>query len=142
MKIREFSSYKELLNAHIQEINKFPIVYYFGIKDSEKGKKELKEKLSEIGVTSLFECVSLSNGGVIRNSDVEKYNELVLKQDKERRKFFENDKNLQNAIKYAMSSVEYNFSGDLEDVIEALSLSEEELKEERVIKAFKKVGCL
>ena len=131
--MREFSTLKELKDTHQKDINDFPITYMFGKPSNE----EIKEQLAKIGAKSLAECCSVFGcGDVLRKADVPRLKEILSLQDKERKHFSKEEKNLVTMILDEMDNHEYGYTRDRYDTLMALGKTERDLKtDERFAKA-------
>jgi len=134
--VRTYNSYKELDRAHQDDISRFPMTFIFGRKSEE----ELTECLSKIGAKSLEECVSINCGGIIRKVDKDRWLGLCKLHREEKVLFFQDDNHLVDAFVCEMNNHEYAYTGEYDDVLEALGFEEKDLQVERIRKAFNKAS--
>lgn len=128
MEIREFKSYKELVDVFQKDIEELPIVYHFGSKNDT----ELQDKLKKIGAKCLAECTSVYEcGDIIRKVDVHLVVEMRVRHNKEMKKFMEDDTHLKDAILSEMYNHEYGLTCDCEEVLGALGLDSKILVENK-----------
>ena len=103
-------------------MNEFPIVYCFG--DSEEKRKELMEKL---GVDSLDEVVATGYGGYLTKENEKIFIELVKRHMQEIMDNYDDLDFVVDMFVYELENHEYGYTGDIEDTLDALNLTLDEI---------------
>lgn len=116
------NKYLELTKKHQKEVNEFPIVYCFG--DSEEKRKELMEKL---GVDSLDEVVATGYGGYLTKENEKIFIELVKRHMQEIMDNYDDLDFVVDMFVYELENHEYGYTGDIEDTLDALNLTLDEI---------------
>lgn len=128
------NKYLQLKEKHQKEFNNFPMFFAFD-------QKQFVEGMNKLGLTEndTDKIYSFGNtGGYFRKADASKLNEMLERFEKERQEALKDDEYLYQAILYELGNHEYIITWDAEPALEAIGLSREDLKNERVAKIFKK----
>lgn len=128
------NQYDILREKHQKEFNEFPIKFAFS-------NEQFEESMEELGLTidDTDKVVSIGyGGGFIRKSDTKAFNEMNRRHRKEERQAIENDKTGEGYIKDMFESElanhEYGYTYELEDTLEALGLTIEEINNDERLK--------
>ena len=116
------SKYLELKERHQKEINDFPIAYVFG--DSEEKRKELMKKLR---VDSLDEVISFGCGGYIAKANKKAFVDLAKTHSQEIRNNYNDLDFVVDMFVYELENHEYGYTGDIEETLDALNLTLDEI---------------
>lgn len=119
------NAYIALKEKHQKEINNFPLGFAFS-------DKQFNEMMEKWGLTpdDTDKIYSIGMGGYVRKSDADAMHEMFNRHAKETeiaRKENENDY-LYHMFNYELANHEYGYTGDLEDTLDALDLTMEEIK--------------
>lgn len=132
--MKKINSYIELKEKHSKELNDFPI--HFAFTD-----EQFKEGLKKLGLTEndLDKVVAISNsGGFIRKTDVKAFNEMNKRHRLEEKEAIESDLTGEGYIKdmfeYELANHEYGYTYDLDDTLNALCLSIDEINNDAKLK--------
>ena len=120
------NKYEEIRNKHQKRVNDFPLGFAF---DNEQFKKMMEKwGLTESDTDKI---VSIDCGGFLRKSDIEEYNKMWDEIRKEHKNLIEQDKTGNGYIKdmfvYELENHEYSYTYDLDDTLDALELTREEI---------------
>lgn len=133
------NTYKELKNRHQNEVNNFPMEFAFNQKQLEEGMKKLG-----LGSTDTDKIYSLKGtGGFYRRTDAIALHEMFDRHDTEMTEAIKQDETgdgfIFDMFNYELGNHEYIVTGETEDTIDALGLSEEEVENDpRLIYGLKK----
>ena len=116
------NKYIELKNKHQKEVDKFPMMFAFSQKQFEEGMKKL-------GVTSKEELVSIGHGGFVRETDAEAYVQMFKRMISEEGEAMNDPEYCYEMFRYELSNHEYCITYDLEETLDSLGLTEEEVME-------------
>lgn len=132
--MKELNTYVELKEKHRQEFNKFPIQFAFS-------NEQFKEGMAKLGLTEkdTDKVVAVSDsGGFIRKTDVKAFNEMNRRHKQEEKDAINNDVTGDGYIKdmfaYELANHEYGYTYDLEDTLNALGLSIEEINNDNKLR--------
>lgn len=118
------NKYYELKSKIQKEFDEFPFGFAFSNDQFEKMKEEL-------GVKDDSELISIGAGGFIRKSDEKALDELVNGKQKRIKEAINQDKTGEGFIKdmflYELANHEYCITYELDDTLDALGLSYEEV---------------
>lgn len=121
--------YIALKNKHQKEINDFP----FGFAFSESQFNDMM--INEFGLTpdDTDKIYSIGGGGYIRKTDSDAMQELFDRHAKEREVAIKENKDdyLYHMFNYELANHEYSYTYDLEDTLDALGLTYEEVKADK-----------
>jgi hypothetical protein len=127
--------YLNLVNAHQQELNDFPIMWAFN-------DKQYEEALQRLGVkeTERDEIVTINGGGIMRMKDVPAFREMLIRHKRERAEAFKDDEFAYDAFLYELANHEFCITYEYEPTLDALGLTEDDLCNEgaRLLKILKK----
>jgi len=124
----ENNRYLELKRRHEKELNDFPMFFAFNKKQFEEG----MEKLGlEPGDTD--KVYRLSNtGGFYKKVDAPKFKKMFDRREQERQDAINADETGEGYIyemfQYELANHEYGYTGRIDDTLEALGLTLEEVK--------------
>ena len=129
--------YLELKNKHQKEINDFP----FGFAFSESQFNDMM--INKFGLTpeDTDKIYSIGSGGYVRKTDADAMHEMFDRHAKEREIAIKENKDdyLYHMFNYELANHEYSYTGDLEDTLDALGLTYEEIKaDKRMYEALKR----
>jgi len=125
--------YIELKKRQEKEFNNFPMIWAFS-------KEQLKKGLEKFGLTleDKNKLYSFGGGGFYLKTDSKKLRDLSVKHKKEFKQAIENDKTGEDFIfemfKYELSNHEYLVTGDIEDTLDALCLSADDIEKNENLK--------
>lgn len=132
--MNNINQYEKLKEKHSEELEKFPIKFAFS-------DEQFKKAMEELGLTENDDdkIVAVSNtGGFIRKTDVKSFNEMVSRHRKEEKEAMMNDLTGEGYIKdmfeYELANHEYGYTYDLEDTLNAIGLSMEEINNDKRLK--------
>lgn len=119
--------YQIMKEKQQKEFNKFPIQFAFSDEQFKEGMKKLG--LTENDTDKVF---SIGNGGFLRKTDADALNEMFKRFNEEMENAIENDKDGTGFIKdmfyYELANHEYGYTYELDDTLEALGLTIEEIE--------------
>lgn len=123
--------YVTLKEKHQKEINAFPFGWAFN-------QSQFDEMMVErFGLTpeDTDKIYSIGGGGYIRKSDSEAMHEMIERHTKEKEEAIrENtDDYLYHMFDYELANHEYNYTGDLEDTLDAIGITYPEVKANKVM---------
>jgi len=122
---------KYIMNQELvqKEINEFPIFFAFSEEQMNEGLKKFNCTKKEI--------VTIGYCGFIKKENEKDYSELMEKQHK-REEELRKDKEYQfQMFRYELANHEYCITYDIDETLEAIGITEEELKE-KYLQSFKK----
>lgn len=132
--MKKINQYEKLKEKQSEEFNKFPIKFAFS-------NEQFKEAMEELGLTEndTDKVVAVSDsGGFIRKTDVKSFNEMMSRHRKEEKEAMMNDLTGEGYIKdmfeYELANHEYGYTYDLEDTLNAIGLSMEEINNDERLK--------
>lgn len=127
------NQYQKLKNRHQREFEAFPKFYAFSEKQFLEGMRKLKLKENETD-----KIVSISGGGYIKKSDIEKFKKMNEKHKQEINVAIAKDVTgkhfIKDMFKYELANHEYGFTENLEDTLNALQLSMDEINNNKALK--------
>lgn len=116
--------YLELKNRHQKEVNEFPLGFAFN-------DKQFAEMMEKWGLTpeDTDKIYSIGGGGFVRKADAEAMNEMFERHAKEREVAIKENKDnyLYHMFDYELANHEYNYTGEVDDTLEALGVTVEDL---------------
>lgn len=119
--------YKELKDKQQETFNQFPMFFAFNPKQFEEGMKKLGLEPSDTDKIAKI----TSFGGYIRKTDIEAYNEMCEKADKEKAEAIAADLTgdgyIYDMFNYELSNHEFVVTGSLTDTLFALGLTPEKI---------------
>lgn len=124
------NSYEQLRNRQQEEFNEFPL----GAAFSDKQFAEMMEKW---GLTpeDTDKIYSIGAGCFIRRSDGEAFHELTSRHEKERKEAMAADKTglgyIKDMFAYELANHEYGYTYDLEDTLDAVDLTLEQINADK-----------
>jgi len=120
-------TYQELKKRQEGELNDFPIIFAFS-------NKQLEEGMNKHGLTikDLDKIVSIGGGGFIKKTDADALHDLFDKHHQEFDSSINGDLTgkgfIFEAFSYELSNHEYCVTGDIQDAIDSLGFTIEEIK--------------
>lgn len=127
------NQYKKLIDKQQKEFNEFPKFFAFDERQFDEGMKKLKLKENETD-----KILSIGAGGFIRKSDVLSFNKMMKSHKQEIKDSIKNDMTGEHFIKdmfrYELASHEYCITYNLEETLDALGLSIEEINNNNALK--------
>ena len=124
----------EILREKIQkEVNAFPMKFAFS-------NEQFANAMKELGLTEkdTDKVVGIGYGGFIRKTDVNAYNEMNRRHRNEERQAIDNDLTGEGYIKdmfeYELANHEYGYTYELDETLEALGLTMEEINADERLK--------
>ena len=127
------NSYEILKNKQQKEFNNFPIFFAFC-------NEQFKDQMEKLGLTEsdTDKIFSIGNGGFIKKTDELAFNNMITKLDTEFKQAIANDKDGTGFIKdmflYELANHEFIITYDIEDTLDALSLTFEDLEKNEKLK--------
>lgn len=127
------NKYEEIKNKHQKRVDEFPLGFAF----SNEQFKNMMEKwgLKETDTDKIY---SIGAGGFIRKTDLEEYNKMWNEISKEHKDLIEQDKTGEGYIKdmfvYELENHEYGYTHELEDTLDALELTYDQVMESLSLK--------
>ena len=127
------NKYVEIKKKHEKRVNDFPLGFAF----SNQQFKDMMEKwgLKETDTDKIY---SIGAGGFIRKTDLEEYNKMWTEIRKEEKDLIEQDKTGEGYIKdmflYELENHEYGYTHELEDTLDALELTYDQVMESPSLK--------
>ena len=133
----KINSYQVLKQKHQEAFNNFPMKFAFSNEQFKKGMEELG--LKENDTDKIY---SAGGGGFYRREDSKKLQEILLTSAKEMKAAIDNDPTGENFIYdmfiYELANHEYGYTGELDEALDALDLTMEEIKKDkRLLKGLK-----
>lgn len=127
------NKYEEMKERHQKEFNNFPMKFAFS-------EKQFKESMEELGLTEkdTDKIIGIGAGGFIRKSDLKAYKEMCQRTAREMQDAINEDITGENFIKdmflYELANHEYCITYELEDTLEAVGLTIQEVENSKALK--------
>lgn len=127
------NKYEEMKEKHQKEFDQFPMKFAFT-------DKQFKESMEALGLTEndTDKIIGIGAGGFIKKSDLKSYTEMCQKAEKEMQEAIENDKTgegfIKDMFKYELANHEYCITYELDDTLDALGLTLEEINNNQALK--------
>lgn len=132
MKHKE-NKYEKLKDKQQKEFDAFPMRFAFDDKQFEEGMKELG-----LSVKDTDKIVSIGYGGFIRKSDIKAFNEMNKRHRVEEKEAMDKDLTGEGYIKdmfdFELANHEYGYTYELDDTLDALGLTIEEINNDERLK--------
>ena len=114
--------YQELKSKHQAEVDAFPFGFAFN-------QKQFNEMMIKWGLkpTDIREILSIGGGGYIRRSDADAMKEMFARHEAEHKAAMQDDEYLFSMFNYELANHEYGYTGELDDTLDALGLTIEEI---------------
>ena len=128
------NKYTELKSKHQKEVDAFPFGFAFN-------QKQFDEMMTKWGLapTDTDKIYKIGGGGYVRKSDADAMNEMFARHESERKAAMQDDEYLFQMFDYELANHEYGYTGDLEDTLDALGLTMDEINADpRMANALKK----
>lgn len=124
------NAYVELKNKHQKEVNDFP--FGFAFSDEQFTEMMAKWNLTPEDTDKIY---SIGNGGFVRKSDADAMNEMFERHAQEREVAIRENKDnyLYHMFDYELANHEYTYTGELDDTLEALDLTMEDINNNTVM---------
>ena len=116
------NKYTELKSKHQKEVDAFP----FGFAFNQKQFDEMMEKWG-LAPTDTDKIYKIGGGGYVRKSDADGMDEMFARHEAERKAAMQDDEYLYQMFDYELANHEYSYTGDLEDTLDALGLTMDEI---------------
>ena len=132
------NKYTELKNKHQKEVNEFPFIFAFNQEQFNKGMEKLGLK-----PTDTDKIYSIGHGGYIRRTDSEAMHKMFARHAEEMKKAIAEDTTgdgfIFDMFNYELANHEYIITGDIEDTLNCLDLTIEEINaDKRLLHGLKK----
>lgn len=128
------NKYTELKSKHQKEVDAFP----FGFAFNQKQFDEMMEKWG-LAPTDTDKIYKIGGGGFVRKSDADAMDEMFARHESECKVAMQDDEYLFQMFDYELANHEYGYTGDLEDTLDALGLTMDEINADpRMANALKK----
>lgn len=120
------NKYDEIKNKHQKRVEEFPIMFAFS-------EEQLHKEMNRLGLNDndYDKIYNMGAGCFIRKKDLVDYNKMWDDIRKEHQHYIDNDKTGEGYIKdmfvSELENHEYSYTRDLEDTLDALELTEEDI---------------
>ena len=125
------NEYVNLIRKQEKEFNNFPMFFSYNKKQYEEGKQIL-------GVIDDKEICYIGYGGCIRKKDLQAFNNMIERHNKELKQSMENDKTgegfIYDMFLYELKNHEYFITYKLDDTLDALNLTLDEVLNSSTLK--------
>ncbi len=127
------NKYEEMKERHQKEFDNFPMKFAFS-------DKQFKESMEALGLTEkdTDKVIGIGAGGFIRKSDLKAYTEMCQRTAREMQDAINEDITGENFIKdmflYELANHEYCITYELEDTLEAVGLTIQEVENSKALK--------
>jgi hypothetical protein len=114
--------YQELKAKHQAEVGAFPLGFAFN-------QKQFEQMMAKWGLTpyDTDKIYYIGVGGYVRKSDVEAMHEMFARHEAEHKTAMQDDEYLFSMFNYELANHEYGYTGELDDTLDALGLTIEEI---------------
>lgn len=129
----EKNSYLKMKEEQQERINKLDLKFAFSDEQFKKAMDELGLKENETD-----KIVSIGAGGFCLKETADKLNQYCKEYQEAKKEAFKNDEFLQDAFEYELGNHEYIITYDLEETLDALSITKEYYKNKRYQRIMKK----
>lgn len=113
MKMNKIEEYNEFVRS---KLDAFPTAYAFS-------EKQLEEAIEKLGAKSRDDLISVGFGGLIRRTDIDKWNQMWHEISEERKRLMKDDDFAYQMFFNTMSNHEYIFTLDDDEIIDACGLT-------------------
>ena len=116
------SKYTDLKSKHEAEVNAFPLGFAFN-------QSQFDEMMKKWGLkpTDIREILSIGRGGYVRKDDAKAMHEMFDRHEAERKAAMQDDEYLYEMFNYELANHEYSYTYDLDDTLDALGLTIDEI---------------
>ena len=116
------SKYTELKAKHQAEVIAFPLGFAFN-------QSQFDEMMIKWGLkpTDIREILSIGGGGYVRRSDADAMKKMFERHEAEHKAAMQDDEYLFTMFNYELANHEYGYTGELDDTLDALGLTIEEI---------------
>jgi hypothetical protein len=116
--------YATLREKHQREMNAFPLGFAFN-------KKQFVEMMKKWGLSpdDTDKICHVGMGSYVRKSDADAFHKMIDRHEKEREEAIRENKDdyLYHMFNYELANHEYSYTGELDDTLDALGLTMEEI---------------
>ena len=114
--------YTELKAKHQAEVSAFPLGFAFN-------QKQFDEMMIKWGLkpTDIREILSIGGGGYVRKDDADAMKEMFARHEAEHKSAMQDDEYLFTMFNYELANHEYSYTGELDDTLDALGLTIDEI---------------
>ena len=114
--------YQELKAKHQVEVDAFPFGFAFN-------QSQFDEMMIKWGLkpTDIREILSIGGGGYIRRTDADAMKKMFARHEAEHKAAMQDDEYLFSMFNYELANHEYGYTGELDDTLDALGLTIEEI---------------
>lgn len=114
--------YTDLKAKHQAEVNAFPLGFAFN-------QKQFDEMMIKWGLkpTDIREILSIGGGGYVRKDDAKAMHEMFARHEAEHKAAMQDDEYLFEMFNYELANHEYGYTGELDDTLDALGLTIDEI---------------
>ncbi|MDO5555121.1 MAG: hypothetical protein Q4G09_00260 [Clostridia bacterium] len=127
------NKYRNLKQRHIEEVDKFPLMFAFSDEQFNEGMKKLG-----LNPEDTKEITSIGFGGFVKKSDLKDYIQLCQKHKEEIQNEINHDKDGTGFIKdmfiEELINHEYGYTHEIDAVLDALSITPEEVNRNKNLK--------
>ena len=117
--------YREMKQRHQNEVNAFPMAFAFSQKQFEEGMRSLG--LEPDDTDKVYGLPG--TGGFYRRSDADALHEMFGRHEKELKEAMQDEQFVFEAFDYELGNHEFIVTGDVEDAVNALGLTIDEVNE-------------
>ena len=116
------SKYTDLKSKHEAEVNAFSLGFAFN-------DTQFNEMMTRWGLkpTDIREILSIGYGGYVRKDDAKAMHEMFARHEAERKAAMQDDEYLYEMFNYELANHEYSYTYDLDDTLDALGLTIDEI---------------
>lgn len=114
--------YQELKSKHRAEVDAFPLGFAFN-------QKQFEQMMAKWGFTpyDMDKIYYIGVGGYVRKSDADAMKEMFARHEAEHKAAMQDDEYLFTMFNYELANHEYGYTGELDDTLDALGLTIEEI---------------
>lgn len=132
--------YLDLKQKHQEEVNAFPMAFAFNDDQFERGMASL-----ELTSDDTDQVCSIGVGGFIRKADKEVFIEMMNRHEQEMKEAMEADETgdgfIFDMFVYELANHEYGYTREIEDTLDALGLTIDEIEESEPLQYGLKTAC-
>lgn len=114
--------YQELKSKHKAEVDAFPFGFAFN-------QKQFEQMMAKWGLApyDMDKIYYIGVGVYVRKSDVEAMREMFARHEAEHKAAMQDDEYLFSMFNYELANHEYGYTGELDDTLDALGLTMDEI---------------
>lgn len=134
------NKYLELKQRHQAELNNFPIFYAFSKEQFETG-------MNKLGLTTADtnKICHIGGNGYIKKTEYDTLLEMFKRHNAEMNEAIENDPTgegfIYDMFYYELGNHEYSYTRDIEDTVNALGMTEEQISKNKALLNGLKLAC-